>query len=63
MPTPLMTVRDVAEYLGVSEPVVRHILRTRQLGGLKVSGAWRITHSALQEYVLTQLTAPRRRSS
>lgn len=63
MSTALLTVREVAEYLAVKEAVVRHLLRTRQLEGLKVSGNWRITRAGLQEYVIRQLTHKTRGSS
>jgi excisionase family DNA binding protein len=47
----LLTPEDVAKRLNVSEYTVRRLLRTGELQGLKVGGQWRITPSAVKDYI------------
>lgn len=53
MPTKLLTVREVADRLQLSEYTVRQKLRARQIRGVQVSARspWRVTESALTHYV------------
>jgi excisionase family DNA binding protein len=59
LPPPPLSVHETADYLGVSERVVRRLLRMQQLDGLKVAGAWRISRAGLQDYVVRQLSKAR----
>ena len=52
---PPLTVREVAAHLSVSEDIVRYLLRTKKLTGLKVGGRWRIPPGSLTDYVVSQL--------
>ncbi len=56
LPPPPLTVREVADYLGVSEDVVRHLLRNRIIAGFKAGGQWRIFREGLAEYVVRSMT-------
>ncbi len=47
-----LTVADVVGHLGVSEDVVRDLLRKEKLRGAKVGGQWRIRSEDLAEYVM-----------
>jgi excisionase family DNA binding protein len=55
LPTAPLTVKEVADYLGVSEDVVRWLLNKKKLKGIKVAGRWRIFPADLMEYVMSQL--------
>lgn len=46
---------EAADALRVSERVVRQLLRTQQLTGLKVGGQWRIRPTDLMAYILNQM--------
>ncbi len=56
LPPPPLTVREVADYLGVSEDVVRYLLRNRSISGFKAGGQWRISRESLAEYVVRSMT-------
>jgi excisionase family DNA binding protein len=50
---PPLTVHEVANLLGVSDDVVRDLLRKRKLRGGKPGGQWRIKRDDLAEYMMT----------
>jgi excisionase family DNA binding protein len=52
---PPLTVKEVANYLGVSADVVRYEIKHRRLRAFKVRGQWRIFPEDLKEYVTAQL--------
>jgi excisionase family DNA binding protein len=47
----VMTASDVAALLGVSEQVVRHLLRTRQLPGRRVGRRWYVPRDLLAAHL------------
>ena len=49
-----MTVRDVAEYLNVSEKSVYRLAQRRQLPGFKVAGAWRFHLRDIEDWIQAQ---------
>lgn len=53
MSTPLLTVADIAERLGISTRLVHDELRRKHLRGSKLPGkaGWRITEDDLQRYI------------
>jgi excisionase family DNA binding protein len=55
LPPPPLTVHEVADYLGVSRDVVRELLRTKKLRGMKVGGHWRVSPVDLAAYVMRKL--------
>jgi excisionase family DNA binding protein len=52
---PPLTVKEVADYLGVSADVVRYEIKHKRLRAIKVGGQWRIFPEDLTEYVMSQL--------
>lgn len=46
-----MTVRQVAEYLSVSEKSVYRLVQAGDLPGFKVSGSWRFRPDDLQRWI------------
>ena len=62
--SPPLTVMDVANHLGVSEDVVRDLLRKGKVRGGKVGGQWRIMPEDLADYVMATFEhAERRRNN
>ncbi len=51
MLTSVNTVKQVAEYLQVSEETVRRLTRTGELKKIKLLGKTRITREALMEFI------------
>lgn len=49
--TSINTVKQVADYLGVSEETVRRLTRNGKLRKIKLLGKTRITREALQEFI------------
>jgi excisionase family DNA binding protein len=52
VPTPPLTVREVANLFGVSDDVVRDRIRKKQLRAGKVGGQWRIRREDFAEYMM-----------
>jgi excisionase family DNA binding protein len=55
LPEPPLTLREVAQYLSITEDVARDLLRKRKLQGFKAGGQWRVPPAAITEYVIAQL--------
>jgi excisionase family DNA binding protein len=51
LPSPL-TVHEVANLLGVSDGVVRDLLKKKRIRAGKVGGQWRIRREDLAEYII-----------
>jgi len=47
--TPLLSTAQVAEWLALSVPTVRNLVRSGQLGAYKVAGKWRYQEEAVAE--------------
>jgi excisionase family DNA binding protein len=47
----LLTPETVADYLSYSTEYVRFLLRKGEIRGRKLRGGWRVTESALDEYI------------
>ena len=52
LPPPPFSVAEVANLLGVSDEVVRHRIRKKQLRAGKVGGQWRVRREDLAEYMM-----------
>jgi excisionase family DNA binding protein len=50
----LLTVKEVAEQLRLSEEAVRRLLRSKQLRGYTVQGSWRVKQEDLKEFLERQ---------
>ena len=59
LPPPPLTVREVADYLGVGDDVVRALIKNKKLKAIKVGGRWRIFRADLAEYVISKMEKPR----
>jgi excisionase family DNA binding protein len=51
--SPLLSVVEVANLLGVSQDIVRARIRNKQLRAGKIGGQWRVRHEDLAEYMMT----------
>ncbi len=54
MDSNLLTVKEVAERLRLSEEAVRRLLRSKLLRGFVVQGSWRISQQDLIDYLNRQ---------
>ena len=51
---PIMTIADVAEYLGLHELTVRRLAREGALPALKLGRQWRIKRDLLEKWIETR---------
>ncbi len=58
---PPLTIREAADFIGVSVEVMRAIVRRKEVNGFKLAGQWRIQRHALNEYLIAQITGSRGR--
>ena len=49
--TQIMTLKEVAKYLGVHTMTVYRLLKEKKLPGFKVGGQWRIRESQFRKWV------------
>jgi excisionase family DNA binding protein len=56
LPNPPLTLREVADYLSVTEDVARDLLRKEKIHGFKAGGRWRIPPEAVTEFMIEQLS-------
>ena len=54
----LLTVKEVAKKLRLSEEAVRRLLRSKRLRGYTVQGSWRVKLEDLNEYLERQSNFP-----
>jgi len=55
LPSPPMSVQQVADYLGVSTRVVYRLIRSGQVRAFKVGGRWRISKDAVRQFIEEQI--------
>ena len=53
--TQIMTLKEVAKYLGVHSMTVYRLLKERKLPGFKVGGQWRTKKEVLDNYLLKEI--------
>lgn len=58
--TQIMTLKEVAKYLGVHSMTVYRLLKERKLPGFKVGGQWRTKKEVLDEYLLKEIDKDRK---
>jgi excisionase family DNA binding protein len=51
---PIMTISDVAEYLGLHELTVRRLAREGALPALKLGRQWRVKRDLLEKWIETR---------
>lgn len=54
MSDPIMTIREVADYLKVNERTIYRLAASGELPGFKVGNSWRFKSSELEQYIVTQ---------
>ena len=57
--TQIMTLKEVAKYLGVHSMTVYRLLKERKLPGFKVGGQWRTKKEVLDNYLLKEIDKKR----
>ena len=50
----ILTIREVAEYLKVTEKTVYGLVQRRQIPGFKVGGQWRFRREDLDSWIASQ---------
>ncbi|OGW83219.1 MAG: hypothetical protein A3C47_01970 [Omnitrophica bacterium RIFCSPHIGHO2_02_FULL_51_18] len=53
--TQIMTLKEVAKYLGVHSMTVYRLLKEKKLPGFKVGGQWRTKKEVLDDYLLREI--------
>ncbi len=56
--TQIMTLKEVAKYLGVHSMTVYRLLKEKKLPGFKVGGQWRTKKEVLDNYLLREIDKP-----
>ena len=58
VPRPVMTVKDVSDYLRVHSSTISRLLKRGQLPAFKVGSDWRFNIEAIDQWRLAQATPP-----
>jgi len=51
MPTDIMTIDEVAEYLRINKKTAYRLVSDQKLPGFKVGGAWRFRRSEIETWI------------
>ncbi|MXD18069.1 helix-turn-helix domain-containing protein, partial [Escherichia coli] len=51
MSDPILTIKDVADYLKVNERTIYRLAASSELPGFKVGNSWRFKQSELEQYI------------
>lgn len=54
MSDPILTIKDVADYLKVNERTIYRLAANGELPGFKVGNSWRFKQSELEQYIAAQ---------
>ena len=54
MSDPILTIKDVADYLKVNERTIYRLAASAELPGFKVGNSWRFKQSELEQYIAAQ---------
>ena len=54
MSDPILTIKDVADYLKVNERTIYRVAASSELPGFKVGNSWRFKQSELEQYIAAQ---------
>lgn len=57
MDSDIMTIREVAEYLKLTEKTTYRLAAEGELPGFKVGGSWRFTRQDLEKWIAAQKKA------
>ena len=51
MPTDILTIREVADYLKVTERTLYRLVQDGEVPGFKVGGSWRFRRDDLEQWI------------
>ena len=54
MSDPILTIKDVADYLKVNERTIYRLAASSELPGFKVGNSWQFKQSELEQYIAAQ---------
>ncbi|XIV53035.1 helix-turn-helix domain-containing protein [Escherichia coli] len=54
MSDPILTIKDVVDYLKVNERTIYRLAASSELPGFKVGNSWRFKQSELEQYIAAQ---------
>ena len=54
MSDPILTIKEVAEYLKVNDRTIYRLAANGELPGFKVGNSWRFKQSELEQYIAAQ---------
>ncbi|EOV8088788.1 MULTISPECIES: helix-turn-helix domain-containing protein [Providencia] len=54
MSDPILTIKDMADYLKVNERTIYRLAASGELPGFKVGNSWRFKQSELEQYIAAQ---------
>ncbi|WP_346350988.1 helix-turn-helix domain-containing protein [Oceanimonas sp. AH20CE76] len=54
MSDPILTIKEVADYLKVNERTIYRLAASGELPGFKVGNSWRFKQSELEQYIAAQ---------
>ena len=54
MSDPILTIKDVADYLKVNDRTIYRLAASGELPGFKVGNSWRFKQSELEQYIASQ---------
>ena len=53
----ILTIREVSEYLKVTERTIYRLAAAKKIPGFKVGGAWRFSHAEIDQWMRRQSEA------
>lgn len=56
--TDILMIKDVAEYLKVTERTIYRLAAAKKSPGFKVGGSWRFSRANIDAWIATQTAAP-----
>jgi excisionase family DNA binding protein len=54
----IMTIKEVADYLKVTERTIYRLAAAKQVPAFKVGGSWRFSRSEIDQWIKTQSSMP-----
>jgi excisionase family DNA binding protein len=57
-PVSIMTIKEVPEYLKVTERTIYRLAAGKQIPAFKVGGSWRFSHSVIDQWIKSQSSVP-----
>jgi excisionase family DNA binding protein len=54
----IMTIKEVADYLKVTERTIYRLAAAKQIPAFKVGGSWRFSHADIDQWIKSQSSMP-----